>query len=128
MSRAPHLPAVGQADPAPAGDVVADLADGPDRVLEGQVAQHGRGVLEHAQQDAGRAHLQEGGVLAHVGVAHDHVEAAERSASAWGSSRVLMIGRLRVVADDTPSQMCSARWLRQNTAPRAVWSTLPAPA
>ena len=52
----------------------------------------------------------------------------KRSASACGSSRVLMMGRLRVVADDTPSQMCSARWLRQNTAPRAVWSTLPAPA
>ena len=32
-----------------------------------------------------------------------------RSASAWGSSRVLMIGRLRVVADELPSQMCSAR-------------------
>ncbi len=52
----------------------------------------------------------------------------KRSASACGSSRVLMMGRLRVVADETPSQMCSARWLRQNTAPRAVWSTLPAPA
>ena len=36
-----------------------------------------------------------------------------RSASACGSSRVLMIGRLRVVALDTPSQMCSARWLTQ---------------
>ncbi len=36
-----------------------------------------------------------------------------RSASAWGSSRVLMIGRLRVVAEETPSQMCSARWLMQ---------------
>ena len=34
----------------------------------------------------------------------------KRSASAWGSSRVLMIGRERVVALDTPSQMCSARW------------------
>ena len=42
-----------------------------------------------------------------------------RSASAWGSSRVLMIGRLRVVADETPSQMCSARWQRQKIAPRA---------
>ena len=52
----------------------------------------------------------------------------KRSASAWGSSRVLMIGLLRVVAEDTPSQMCSARWLRQNTAPRAVCSTFPAPA
>ena len=50
-----------------------------------------------------------------------------RSASACGSSRVLMIGRDRVVALDTPSQMCSARWDRQNTAPRGVCSTLPAP-
>ena len=36
--------------------------------------------------------------------------------------------RLRVVADDTPSQMCSARWLMQYIAPRAVCSTLPDPA
>ncbi len=33
-----------------------------------------------------------------------------RSASACGSSLVLMIGRDRVVALETPSQMCSARW------------------
>ena len=52
----------------------------------------------------------------------------KRSASAWGSSRVLMIGRDRVVADETPSQMCSARWAMQYIAPRAVCSTLPAPA
>ena len=50
-----------------------------------------------------------------------------RSASACGSSRVLMIGRLRVVAEDTPSQICSARWEMQNCAPRGPWSTLPAP-
>src|ERR1700722_7787316 len=50
-----------------------------------------------------------------------------RSASACGSSRVLMIGRDRVVAEDTPSQMCSARWLTQYTAPRGVCSTFPAP-
>ena len=37
----------------------------------------------------------------------------KRSASACGSSRVLMMGRLRVVALETPSQMCSARWLMQ---------------
>ena len=43
----------------------------------------------------------------------------KRSASAWGSSRVLMIGRDRVVALETPSQMCSARWLMQYIAPRA---------
>ena len=49
------------------------------------------------------------------------------SASAWGSSRVLMIGRLRVVALLTPSQMCSARWLTLKPAPRGVWVTLPAP-
>jgi proteasome accessory factor A len=36
-----------------------------------------------------------------------------RSASACGSARVLMIGRERVDAEDTPSQMCSARWLTQ---------------
>ena len=49
------------------------------------------------------------------------------SASACGSSRVLMIGRDRVVADETPSQMCSARWDRQNVAAFGVCSTLPAP-
>ena len=50
-----------------------------------------------------------------------------RSASACGSSRVLMIGRERVVALLTPSQMCSARWLTAYDAPRAVCVTLPAP-
>ncbi len=49
------------------------------------------------------------------------------SASACGSSRVLMIGRDRVVADETPSQMCSARWDRQKVAAFGVCSTLPAP-
>ena len=49
------------------------------------------------------------------------------SASACGSSRVLMIGRLRVVALETPSQMCSARWLTEYDAPRGVCITLPAP-
>ena len=49
------------------------------------------------------------------------------SASPSGSSLVLMIGRDLVVADDTPSQMCSARWLTQYTAPRGVASTFPAP-
>ena len=49
------------------------------------------------------------------------------SASACGSSRVLMIGRLRVVALLTPSQMCSARWDTEYDAPRGVWMILPAP-
>jgi hypothetical protein len=39
-----------------------------------------------------------------------------------------MIGRDRVVADETPSQMCSARWEMQKRAPRAVCNTFPAPA
>ncbi len=51
----------------------------------------------------------------------------KRSASACGSSRVLMIGRERVVADDTPSQMCSARCEMQNWAPRGPCRTFPAP-
>jgi hypothetical protein len=38
-----------------------------------------------------------------------------------------MIGRLRVVALETPSQMCSARWETENIAPRGVWVSLPAP-
>jgi hypothetical protein len=38
-----------------------------------------------------------------------------------------MIGRERVVAEETPSQMCSARWAMQYTAPLGVASTLPAP-
>ena len=50
------------------------------------------------------------------------------SASAWGSSLELMIGLDRVVALETPSQMCSDRWLMQYMAPRAVCSTFPAPA
>jgi len=51
----------------------------------------------------------------------------KRSASACGSSLVLMIGRDLVVAEETLSQMCSARWLTQYTAPRGVCSTFPAP-
>jgi hypothetical protein len=31
-----------------------------------------------------------------------------------------MIGRLRVVAEETPSQMCSARWEIEYVAPRAL--------
>ena len=38
-----------------------------------------------------------------------------------------MMGRDRVVAEETPSQMCSARWLRQNVAAFGVCNTLPAP-
>ena len=55
--------------------VVADLADGADGVGEHEVvAQHV--VLDHRQHDRGGADLQEGGDLAHVGVADDDVQAA----------------------------------------------------
>ena len=70
-----QLPAVGQLDRAAAGDVVADLADRPDRVLQGQVAQHLAG-LDHPQHQVGRADLEHGGRLAHVGVADDDVQPA----------------------------------------------------
>ena len=49
------------------------------------------------------------------------------SGSAWGSSRVLMIGRLRVVAEEIASQMCSARWLIEYAVPLTLVTTLPAP-
>lgn len=39
----------------------------------------------------------------------------------------LMMGRERVVALETPSQMWSARWDRQYVAPRVDCSTFPAP-
>src|SRR5450759_3375553 len=56
------------------GDVMADLTDGPDRILQGEVGQYRRRVLEHPEHDAGGAHLQKRRVLTHIGVAHDHVE------------------------------------------------------
>ena len=71
------LAAVGEAHAAPAGDVVADLADRSDRVLEREVAPRRAVVFEHAQDDRSCAELEEGRVLAHVGVADDHVQAAE---------------------------------------------------
>ena len=92
------------------GDVVADLADGPDRVLQGQVAEDDAG-LDHPQHQVGGADLEQRGRLAHVRVADDHVQPAEP----------LGVGvRLVPGVDDrpgpggrrleTPSQMCSARW------------------
>src|SRR5581483_10853862 len=63
-----QLTAVGQPDPPGAGHVVAELPDGPDRVLERHVPQHDRRVLEHPQQDRRRTDLQKARVLAHVRV------------------------------------------------------------
>ena len=72
-----ELAPVGEAHAAPARDVVADLADGADRVLEREVAPRARVLFEHAQHDRRRADLEEGRVLAHVRVADDHVQPAE---------------------------------------------------
>ncbi len=68
------LPTVGQTHLAPARDVVAYFADGPDGVLQGHVAHDDRAVLQHPQHDARRPDLQESGVLAHVGITDDHVQ------------------------------------------------------
>ena len=65
--------AVGQAHLTAAGDVVADLADGPDRVLEPEVANVGTG-LDHPQHEVGGADLEQCRGLVHVRVADDHVQ------------------------------------------------------
>ena len=70
------LAPVREPDPPGTGHVVADLANRTDRIFEGHVAEHDLGLFEHAQHERARADLQEGGVFAHVRVAHDHVEPA----------------------------------------------------
>ena len=72
-----QLAPVGQPHPAATREVVADLADGADRVLEREVAPGAGVLLEHPQHDRRRADLEERRVLAHVGVADDHEEAPE---------------------------------------------------
>src|SRR5690606_22209275 len=65
--------AVDEPDPAPPGDVVRYLPDGPDRVLQGQIA-HRHAGFDHAQHDVRAADLQQGGDLVHVRVADDDVQ------------------------------------------------------
>src|SRR5207244_6840013 len=60
-----ELASVGQAHPAAAREVVADLTDGADRVLEREVAPRAGILLEHPQHDRCRADLEERRVLAH---------------------------------------------------------------
>ena len=55
-------------------DVVADLADGPDRVLQREVA-HRHAGLDHPQHQVGRADLEHRGDLVDVRVADDDVQA-----------------------------------------------------
>ena len=67
------LPTAGQPHGAPAGQVVADLPDRPDRVVQGEVAELHPG-LDHLQHQGGRADLEQGGDLGHVRVADDHMQ------------------------------------------------------
>ncbi len=99
MSRALHLAPVGQADRPPAGDVVADLANGPDGVLEGQVPQTVDGSSSMRSTMLVAPTLRK--VAYSLMLESPTITWRRRyfSASAWGSSRVLMIGRLRVVAE-----------------------------
>ena len=69
------LPAAGEPHGTAAGEVVADLADGPDRVVQGEVAELDPG-LDHLQHQVRRPHLEQRRHLAHVRVADDHVQAA----------------------------------------------------
>jgi hypothetical protein len=69
------LPAAGEPHGTAAGEVVADLADGADRVVQGEVAELDPG-LDHLQHQVRRPHLEQRRHLAHVRVADDHVQAA----------------------------------------------------
>ena len=68
-----YFASVGETDSSPARDVVADLADRSDRILERQIAEHDRRLLEHPQHEGARADLEKVAVLAHVRIADDHV-------------------------------------------------------
>ncbi len=72
VQRARLTPA-GQPHRPPAGDVMAHLADGADRVVQRKVAErHPR--FDHFQHQRRGAHLEHCGGLAHVGVADDDVQ------------------------------------------------------
>src|SRR3954447_15003799 len=68
-----HLPAVGEPDLAPSGHVVADLADGADRILQRHVLDRDTG-LDHPQHQVGHGDLEQRRRLVHVRVADDDVQ------------------------------------------------------
>src|SRR5665647_2310061 len=70
-----QLATVSELDLLAASQVMADLADGPDRVLQRQV-RHRHTGLKHPKHQIGRADLEHRGRLAHVGVTHDDVQPA----------------------------------------------------
>ena len=68
------LPSTGQPYRSASGEVMADLADGADRIVQGEVAErHTR--LDHLQHQGGGSDLEHGRGLAHIGIADDHVQA-----------------------------------------------------
>lgn len=100
----PHRPAT--------GDIMANLTDGADRVIQGK-SRKATPLSIISSTSAAVPTLS-------MVVVSDMLESPTMtcsrryfSASACGSSRVLIMGRDRVVALETPSQMCSARWLKQ---------------
>ena len=70
-----RLPAAGQPHRPLAGEVVADLPDGPDRVVQAEVAELDA-LLDHLQHQVRAAHLEQRGHLGHVRVADDDVQPA----------------------------------------------------
>ena len=45
-----HLPTIGQPDLPPASRVVADLTDGPDRILQGHIAEDNLRLFQHPEE------------------------------------------------------------------------------
>src|SRR5674476_230709 len=70
-----QLATVSELDLLAARQVMADLTDGPDRVLQRQV-RHRHTGLKHPKHQIGRADLEHRGRLAHVGIAHDDMQPA----------------------------------------------------
>jgi len=69
-----QLASVGEPHLAPTRRIVADLTNGPDRVVEREVAEH-HVRLEHLEQRGRGTNLHVCRVFAHVRVTRDHVEA-----------------------------------------------------
>ena len=71
-----------------------------------------------ARTSGGGAELEQVGDVAVVRVADDDVQPGRGRATACGSSRVLTIGRFRVVSSPTSTSKKSLRWLIWNPAVR----------
>ena len=89
----------------------------------------GERILEGLLLDA-EQRLHEEGIAGDIYLFKNNTDSAGNSYGCHENYLVARQGefsRLRVVALETPSQMCSARWETEYIAPRGVWMTLPAP-